>query len=282
MKDEHYSHVRLSLLEGLLCELDLKLVIVSTIDALYSLTDDAKEALTDGKDRVLTRSLLGRWASALSKFKKVHLKDLSQAKFEQASEAFTKSGDFARRVKRECDHTAKLREIGEMLLNEFSGNNSPSREWVVNRVLDLADSYYRVLWTGLTTTERLVLYQLARDGWANPRNLAAIQQLEIKQLVRRDPMYKMINESFRWFVLSPEHADDITQWEKLEQESTWHALKFVVIAVGIGLGAWLLYTQAAFSQTVVGYIAAIATLLTAAGSLFGRSGRPTSAKADGE
>jgi hypothetical protein len=152
----------------------------------------------------------------------------------------------------------------------------------VNRVLDLADSYYRVLWTGLTTTERLVLYQLARDGWANTRNLAAIQQLEIKQLVRRDPMYKMINESFRWFVLSPEHADDITQWEKLEQESTWHALKFVVIAIGIGLGAWLLYTQAAFSQTVVGYVAAIATLLTAAGSLFGRSGRPTSAKADGE
>jgi len=84
-------------------------------------------------------------------------------------------------------------------------------------------------------------------------------------------------------VLFPEHAEDIAQWEKLEQQSTWHALRFVAIAIGIGVAGWLFYAQAAFSQVVVGYIAAIATLLTAAGSLFGRSsGRPTSGKAEGE
>jgi hypothetical protein len=275
MKDGNYNQARLNLLEGLLGKLDLKLVIISTIDPLYFLTDDATEALADGKDSALTRRLvLDRWASALSKFKKTHHKDLSQNEFNMVSDTNW--------VKRECDHTAKLREIGEKVLKEFSGNHSPTREWVVTRVLDLADSYYHVLWTGLSPTERLVLYQLARDGWANPKNLVAIQQLESKQLVRRNPMFQIINESFRRFVLSPEHAEEIAQWEKLEQQSTWHAMRFVVIAVGIGFAAWLLYTQAAFSQTVVGYIAAIATLLTAAGSLFGRSGRPTPAKAEGE
>jgi hypothetical protein len=163
-----------------------------------------------------------------------------------------------------------------------SGNHAPTCEWAVSRVLDLADSYYHVLWASLSTTERLVLYQLARDGWSNPKNLAAIQQLESKQLVRRNPMYQIINESFRRFVLSPEHAEEIARWEKLEQQSTWHAMRFVVIAIGIGFAGWFLYSQAAFSQAVVDYIAALAKLLTAVGGLLGRSGRPTSAKAEGE
>ena len=146
----------------------------------------------------------------------------------------------------------------------------------------LEDSDYHALWTGLSPTERLVLYQLARDGWANPKNLAAIQQLESKHLVCRRPMYKIIDESFRRFVLSPEHAEDMAQWEKLEQQSAWRAMRSVAIAIGIGVVVWLFYTQAAFSQTLVGYIAAITTLLTAVGSVFGRSGRPTAAKAEGE
>jgi hypothetical protein len=281
MKDDNYNQARLSLLENLLCEPDLKLVIISTIDPLYALTDDGTDALADRKDSA-TRRLLGRWAAALSKFKKVHLADHSQAGFEIALRKPSNDPVFAARVKQECDHTSKLREIGEAILKEHSGGNSPSQEWVVSRVMGLADSYYHALWTRLSSTERLVLYQLARDGWSNPKNLAAVQQLEAKQLVCKDPMYKIINESFRRFVLSPEHADDIAQWVKLEQQSTWHALKFIVIAIGIGFAAWLLYTQAALSQQVVGYIAAIATLLTAAGSLFGRSGKSVSAKAEGE
>jgi hypothetical protein len=142
------------------------------------------------------------------------------------------------------------------------------------------DSCYSALWGGLSSSERLVLHQLARDGWANPKNLVAIQQLESKQLIRRKPMYRIINESFRQFVLSPEHSEEMAQWEKLEKQSTWHVVKFGVITIGIGFAAWLLYSQAAFSQNVVGYIAAIATLLTAAGNLFGRSGGSKSAKSE--
>jgi len=281
MKDDNYNQARLSLLENLLCESDLKLVIISAIDPLYSLTDDATDALAEGNDGT-TRRLLGRWAAALSKFRKMHLADRSQPEFERALQKHSNDPVFVARVKQECDHTSKLREIGETILDEHSGDDSPSREWVVSRVVGLADSYYHALWTRLSSTERLALYQLARDGWSNPKNLAAIQQLEAKQLVCKDPMYKIINESFRRFVLSPEHADDIAQWVKLEQQSTWHALKFIVIAIGIGFAAWLLYTQAALSQQVVGYIAAIATLLTAAGSLFGRSIKSAQPKTEGD
>ena len=64
------------------------------------------EALVDGKDSALARPLLlDRWASALSKFKKVHYKDSSQDNFERVSQAFTKNRDFANWIKRECEHT---------------------------------------------------------------------------------------------------------------------------------------------------------------------------------
>ena len=136
----------------------------------------------------------------------------------------------------------------------------------------------------MSSSERLVLYQLARDGWANPKNVAAIRQLERKHLIHRDPMYKIKDkdEKFHRFVLSPEHSEEMVRWDRVQQQSTWHAMKFVVITIGIGLAVWLLYSQAAFSQTMVGYIAAIATLLTAAGNLFGRSGVAKAAKTDGE
>jgi hypothetical protein len=53
-------------------------------------------------------------------------------------------------------------------------------------LLDRVDSYYRVLWSSFTENERLVLYQLSRDGWANPLNRAAIQQLQRKEFVSKE------------------------------------------------------------------------------------------------
>jgi hypothetical protein len=148
----------------------------------------------------------------------------------------------------------------------------------VSNVLDRADDYYHLLWSGLSAAERLVLYQLALDGWANPKNVAALQQLERKSLIRREPMYRLMNESFREFVLGTEHIDEIEQWEKHEQQSTWRAFKLVLIVLTVGAAAWLLYSQAALSQVVVAYIAGIGTLLTAIAGLLGRSGVKSSPK----
>jgi hypothetical protein len=125
----------------------------------------------------------------------------------------------------------------------------------------------------LTSNERLVLHQLALDGWANPRNAAAIHQLEQKQLIFRRPMYRIINDSFRSFIRSSEHESEIVEWQRTEQRSTWQALRFVVIATLIGIGAWLLYAQAQLFQIGAGYITAIATLLTAIAGFAARTRR---------
>jgi hypothetical protein len=283
LRDSKYNLARLELLEKLLLDTSRKLVLVSIIEPLFFFTESGPEVLSESKNPVIASRLLDRWTEVLGRFTKVHPKDSGNKGFHQTLESFDKAhaeGDrhkscrqFAIWIKQECDCTTRLRQIGKELLDEYREEDChASREWLVNRVLDLSDSYYHVLWSGLTISERLVLYQLAMDGWANPKNITSIQQLQRKLLISRKPMYRIMNESFRRFVQDSEHGAEIAQWQKREQQSTWHAFRFVAIAAAIGTGVWMLYTQAAFSQAVVGYIAAIATLLTAVASLFGRSG----------
>jgi hypothetical protein len=284
LRDSKYNLARIELLEKLLLDTTRKVVLVSTVDPLFFLTESGSGVLSESKDPAIANQLLDRWAEVLGRFMKVHPKDLSDREFHQTLELFDKAhgeeGDrhktcrqLAIWIKQECDVTTRLRRIGKELLDEYRERDChASHEWVVNRVLDLSDSYYHVLWSGLTTSERLVLYQLAMDGWANPKNITSIRQLERKLLISRRPMYRIMNESFRRFVQGSKNGAEIDQWQKGEQQSTWRAFRFVAIAAGVGIGVWMLYTQAAFSQTIVGFIAAIATLLTAVAGLFGRSG----------
>jgi hypothetical protein len=283
LKDRDWNLRRLHLLESLLYETKCKLVLVSNVDPLYFLTEGDPEILTDSKDPEDATRLFDRWARALSKLKKVRVKD-----FESSALAgrITQTPNEVNPllvgwIWAECGGTAFLGEIGIELLDQFETWEDATEDWLVSTVLDRADSYYHVLWSGLTSSERLVLYQLALDGWANPNNKAAIQQLERKRILYRDPMYRIMNKSFRLFIRSAEHADEIAEWEKSERRSTWRALRLVLIAVVVGGAAWLFHSQAAFFQTSVAYVAGIGTLLTAIAGLVGRSKRSAPADSGG-
>jgi len=277
LRDCRYNMARLNLLESLICGPACRVVAISTVDLLYFLTEESAEVLCQHhKDPAAAGRLLDRWVRVLSKFKKVRPKDSAEHEFQTLITDFVKNhpalSKIAIRVSEECNHTAMLRKIGQEILENASEKEAVSYEGLVNNILDRADAYYHVLWSGLTTSERLVLYQLALDGWANAKNTSAIQQLERKQLIYKAPMYRIMNESFRRFIASTEHSDEMARWQSREQQSTWRAFRVVLIAAAIGTGIWLLYTQATLSQAVAGYIAAAATLLTAIGSLFARSG----------
>jgi len=276
--DSQYNEKRLELLESLVYETggNCRLVVASTVDPLYFLTQGAPDVFSKGPDGADPRRLLDRWARALSKFKRGRPKEPMTGIFIKRFVDFIHvhrdeySGEFGIWVCAECNCTAMLRKIGIDLFNGFRESEQTSREGVVSIVLDRADAYYHVLWTSLTFAERLVLYQLALDGWTNAKNSDAIQQLERKQLIYKGPMYRIMNESFRRFIESTEHENEILKWQKQEKASTWHAFRAVLVVAVVGVAVWMLYTQAALSQTVIGVIAGSATLLTAIGGLLGR------------
>jgi hypothetical protein len=275
LKDQNCNRARLELLEGLLFEPSCSLVVISAVDPLYFLTESADEILSNSKDREDARRLLDRWAGVLIKFTKVRLADFGEQEFRESIREFVGKNaqcqPLAALIEEECECTPFLRTKGLDILVQFHEKRDVTREWLVNTVLDRADTNYHVLWSGLTAAERLVLYELALDGWANPKNTTAIQQLEKKLLIRKQPMYRIINDSFQKFIESAEHADEIAQWEKYEQQSTWKAFRLVLIALASGTGVWLLHAQPDLFRVGVGYVAAVAALLAAVTGLIGRS-----------
>ena len=288
LKDRVSNLAKLELLEKLLYEGHRNVVVVSTVEPLYFLSEGPPEWLSDGKDAELVRRLLDRWALVLSRLRVVRARESNDGGFNQKIKEFLRHHrmhrahrQFAIWVRRECRSTVMLRGVGTSILDNFQESDPVTREWIKGTVLDRADDYYHVLWSGLSAAERLVLYQLALDGWANPKNIAALQQLERKGLIFRGPMYRLMNRSFGDFVLGAEHTDEIELWEKRQQQSTWRAFRLVLIAFAVGAAAWLLHSQAALSQVVVAYIAGIGTLLTAIAGLLGRSGGKAPPKPEG-
>ena len=71
---------------------------------------------------------------------------------------------FGLRVREECNGTSMLQHYGKALLNEFQPAHAQTRDWVGNTMLDTAKDYYRLVWSGLTASERLTLFQLALYG----------------------------------------------------------------------------------------------------------------------
>jgi hypothetical protein len=281
MRDPAWNQKRLDLISKLLNESDQKLVLVSTVDPLYFLIEERCDVLASERDSKVTDLLLERWARALDRFSRVKLSGTVGDEFaEKADKFFEQGGQFAQFAKwicNECSYTPMLQKIGVELLDRFQKLPLPTRQQLVRMVADRAGAYYRMLWAGLTSSERLVLYQLALDGWANPKNAPAIQQLEQKQLVYRQPMYRIMNDSFRSFIRCSEHEKEIAVWQKQEQQSTWPILRFAMIAAIVGVGAWLLYAQGQLFQIGTGYITAMATLLTAIASFAARAKRVSSA-----
>jgi hypothetical protein len=145
------------------------------------------------------------------------------------------------------------------MLEAHDGGPAVSRAALVEELLDRADAYYRVLWSTCTREERLVLFQLARDGWANPKNERAIQQLERRHLVRRSPGLRILNESFCRFVKAAQLPEEVAKWEHDERHSAWSAVKLGLTTAALMAGAWLLYTQQDIFQMGIGYVAAMAT-----------------------
>jgi hypothetical protein len=213
----------------------------------------------------------------MSSFHTVALVDQCRANFEK--EMKEKKDDprtmrLARWIQEECSHSPFLREVGLALLRERQ--NMPfDRQALEMEVGNRSDAYYSQLWSTLTGGERLALYQLAKDGWANPKNDRALQQLQRKGVVRVAPMLQIMNETFRLFTRKAQDENEIAVWEQRAKQSTWRTVKFSLLSTAIALAAWLFYAQKDLFLGAIGYVVALGAAVTAVGNLIGGiRGRP--------
>ncbi|HVT60149.1 MAG TPA: hypothetical protein VHR45_17365 [Thermoanaerobaculia bacterium] len=134
-------------------------------------------------------------------------------------------------LRKECGDNPFLLQIGcelDLLAPRLE------RQQLLDEFYERAEGYYRSLWASCSRDEKVVLGHLAEDGLVNEKNRRVVRRLMARGLVRREPVFRLLNETFRRFVASPACHQEVLQLEPTEP-SAWDRVRqpfFVVLAAG--------------------------------------------------
>lgn len=136
-----------------------------------------------------------------------------------------------------------------------------------------AASYYEGLWACCSPVEKLVLEHLGEEGFANYKDGRAVRRLISRGLIRRDPHLRLMNETFRRFVISTRCKKEVDEVEQRTRKSAWdHFQRPFVIALAIALVLFVATQKSRFDTMmalIVGMTGIIPSLLKLAGFLLG-------------
>lgn len=162
-------------------------------------------------------------------------------------------------VRDECGVTAPLQALGMGLLPALDLREM-DRGQILDEIRERADLYYRSLWASLSDGEKLLLVHLAEEGLVNPKNRRPLQRLLARGIARRDPALRVMNETFRSFVIA--HKHEVLAIERRETEdSPWAHLKRPLTTVLLGVAVFFFATQREVFNTTLVFVTALAGAL---------------------
>ena len=288
LQDPASNERKLALLERVLSALNRTIVIVSTVPP-------GRFSATGGP--VVSGNPVGaeqadwarRWAAVLAKFTVVPVTDAPAA-----PQPFPTApvGDWMSAGWREAlwrvnalgfAHAAKFLddERRDPVVNRLWKDVLPYA-WhpdrpalTINQLLvevgERSENHYREIWESCTPAEKLVLGQIAGEGLVNQKTARTVRMLMARGLVRRQPNFVVMNETFRQFVLSASSRAEVTALED-QATSTWDAIRWPFLILLIGSLTFFFATQHELFNTALGILtgvtAAVPALVKMA-SLFG-------------
>jgi hypothetical protein len=116
------------------------------------------------------------------------------------------------------------------------------------------------IWRQCTRAEKLVLRQLAHEGFLNPNSASVVRRLAERLLVRRDPAFSLVSRSFEQFVLRAETPETIGAWERAGAPSAWARLRLPFAAMATIAAVYLVIVQ----PDTLNYSIAVTTAVAAA------------------
>jgi hypothetical protein len=157
----------------------------------------------------------------------------------------------------ECAVAPELLAIGERLAGHMPFGIAVNNEMILAEIGRAAESFYSALWNSCSTDDRVVLRQLAEEGLVNPNNRAAARMLSAG-LVRRDPAFRLMNETFRRFVIGAASPQVVSEWEHEGVRVPWGTIATTGVTVAFGLAGLLLLTQEQLVDAWISYVPAFA------------------------
>jgi hypothetical protein len=132
-----------------------------------------------------------------------------------------------------------------------------------------ANSYFHWLFASLPKSEKLVMFQLAREQVVNPSSNQIVYELmEQGMIERRHGLLSIADSQFAKFLphALPHHSAKL--WEKEIAGSRPFSLQTSLLIVGVGVVAFLIYTQGDVFNTWVTYATGVAAVVPKALQFF--------------
>ncbi|MFA0962539.1 hypothetical protein AB9P05_12110 [Roseivirga sp. BDSF3-8] len=164
-----------------------------------------------------------------------------------------------------------MKGLRDPLMNYFRGLLTTGRgahleEEVLLKIQSLAHLYYKSLWQFLTTEEKVVVIDMARDGLVNDKNIPIINILINKGIFRYDEdrkILEMMNNSFRNFVLTQlSEKEEKNLKDKMKGHATWNTFKIPAIIMVTTIVLFLLATQQDTVEEIAAFVGASAATIT--------------------
>jgi len=135
---------------------------------------------------------------------------------------------------------AALREELETALGRQDEVPLPELDRVIRRRVN---AYYELLWASCTRKEKLVLIQLAQEGFVTSQSWDVAAALVAKGLIVESPVLTIFNRTFGEFVADIERTGVVADWERMEGNGLWQVSGRLIGASLLAGGLFFLLTQ---------------------------------------
>ena len=252
INDAEVNSKKLKWLERLLSLTDRTVIVISTVTPGFVMTVPTPKDAPAGD--------LERWRALLDRFVTVTAEELELRHQEwtrrQDFRTFSqlKAGGPKNWLEKETAYNPFLRRLrGEL-------DPTADRAHLIDEISERAETYYAGLWASCRQDEKLLLYQLARNGLANGRNRRTLRRLIARGLVRRNPNLELFSETFRLYVVGAAQREDLVSRARAEQgASTWDSLRVPFFIVIVSFLLLLFATQKDLLTTTTAFATALTT-----------------------
>ncbi|SHH64989.1 hypothetical protein SAMN04488109_4826 [Chryseolinea serpens] len=203
-------------------------------------------------------NIKSRWHAVLARFHKV-IQPLQISGYSGKVPS-----QFDRFINKECNHGQYLQNLKPILQRFVKQSKSVEVVELVDKIKSLAYNYYAYLWDSCSQEERYLIYDLAEDGLVNRKNVDSIKRLLSKGIFVGQGSLRLMNASFREFVLSyvnPEQA--LVLRENVSKDGNWNRVRLALMIVLSGVALFLLYSQKNAFSLVMGLLTAVPVLFRA-------------------
>ena len=108
---------------------------------------------------------------------------------------------------------------------------------------DRADAWYARIWRSCSDDEKLVLSEIAAEGFVNYKSRRTVRRLMARGLAVKDPSFRLMNQTFRRFVLSAPCQHDIRAIEGAVDPSPWDRFRAPFLALLVVASLFFVLTQ---------------------------------------